>query len=95
MSSRRGFLKQALTVMAGATVVTPQLIRAVEHVQQYHPEVQSVLNRIGGTILSHERQAIIRFVLAEIENGNWELTDALYIHIEPFLGINLRGDGSN
>jgi hypothetical protein len=94
MSNRRGFLKQALVLMAGATVVTPTLLRAIEHVNNYHPEVQAVLDKVSGNVVtSKEKRAISNFVLAEIENGNWDVMDALYIHQEPFLGINLKGDG--
>jgi len=65
--------------MAGATVVTPELLRAVEHVNKYHPEVQTVLDRISGNVItSQEKRAIANFVLAEIENGNWGKIDSFY-----------------
>ena len=79
MSTRRIFLKQALTLMAGATVVTPTLMRAIEHVQKYHPEVQAVLDRIPGNVVtSQEKRTISNFVLSQIECGNWDLIDSFH-----------------
>lgn len=80
MSTRRGFLKQALIVMAGATVVTPALTRAVAHIEQYHPEVQAVLDRfVDGSITLKQRSAVAKFVLSQIECGNWDLINHFYM----------------
>jgi hypothetical protein len=92
MSTRRGFLKQALVVMAGATVVTPGLLRAIEHVNKYHPQVQAVLDKIPGNVItSQEKRAIANFVLAEIENGNWDQMDSFY-HFGLTGDLNWKND---
>ncbi len=82
VSNRRGFLKQALIVIAGASVAPSVLIRAIDHVHKYHPEVQAVFDRIpvnpDKILDQQQKQAIAKFVLAEIDNGNWELMDQLF-----------------
>ena len=78
MKTRRDFLKLSLTVLIGATVVTPELTRAVAHLEQYHPEVQAVFERLPDDLLSHEKKAIAQFILAEIECGNWGLYDSMF-----------------
>ena len=78
MKTRRDFLKLSLTVLIGASVVTPELTRAVAHLEQYHPEVQSVFSRLPDDLELFEKKAIARFILAEIENGNWDLIESMY-----------------
>lgn len=91
MSNRRGFLKKALVLMAGATIVTPALTRAIKHVQKYHPEVQAVFDRMPNDLLFTEKRAIAKFILAEIESGNWDAIEQFYINVDPLIGINLKG----
>ena len=72
MSTRRGFLKQAIILAAGASIITPAVTRAVEHLSKYHPEVQAVLNRFPDPLEDYENEAIANFIVAEIDNGNWQ-----------------------
>ncbi len=78
MSTRRGFLKKALIVIAASTVAPTVLIRATEHIQKYHPEVQAVFDRFPVKLDYTSKQTIAKFILAEMESENWEKIDSFF-----------------
>ncbi len=93
-NTRRSFLKKALVIIAAATIVTPELIRAIEHVKKYHPEVQAVIDRMPGDITIEQRKAMADFILSEMENGNWDLIESFQFfgfEDEKNAGINWKG----
>ena len=91
MSNRRGFLKQAILLAAGATLVTPAVERAVSHLSKYYPEVQTVLSRFPDPLSEIEKKAIAEFIIAQMDCGNWQQMESFYMYgLESELNANIN-----
>ena len=78
-NTRRIFLKQAMLLTLGATVVSPALIRATEHIYRYYPEVEAVLSRFPKGLSESEREAITNFIISQVDCGNWQQLEGFHL----------------
>ncbi len=78
MSNRRDFLKKALLVVAASTAA-PELIAQTWVDITEHPEVKAILGGFPEKLQDHEKQVIAKFILKELENGNWHAYDDVFV----------------
>ena len=97
MSTRRGFLKQLGIGAVAASLVTSPIWGAIQEFgieeAAANPAVKLVLERLP-MLEPSEREAIVRFVFAEVKNGNWDKVESFHFFggTEELSKVNWKGN---